>query len=469
MNPPAGEPRPVVSGALVRAHAYVAFLGFVIPLGFALILAAKFVWPDFLGSVPWLQFGRIRVFHTNGVIYGWLSTAFLSILYYVIPKLAGRPLLSERLAWWTFWVWNLGLVLGLGAILAGQMQGIEYAEFPPLADVVFAAGFVMALVNLLGTIFASPEKQLYVSSWYFILGFAFTALNYVMANIVPTFLAPGAAGAAITGLWIHNAVGLWITPIGVGLVYFFLPVLLKRPIYSHALSLVGFWTLSFFYPLGGAHHFFFSPIPWWLQVLAVPLTVVLFAVVATVIYNWLATLKGEWKQVPGNMALRYLATGIIAYFATCTQGPFHTFFSVQKVIHFTDWVVAHAHLALLGAFTYFNLAAFTYIWPRVTGKEFYSKKLAESAYWMVTIGFYVFYFLPLTALGLVEGYLWMSPAPFAESVIQAIPFWFSRLIGGVLIYGGLCAFAYNCWMTHRAGARAPAAVLEEAEAAGVAI
>lgn len=458
----------MVSGPLVRAHAYVALLGSMVPLTFALILAAKFVWPDFLGSIPWLQFGRVRAFHTNGVIFGWLSTAFLAILYYAVPKLAGRRLLSERFAWWTFWVWTAGLALGLIAILAGHMQGIEYAEFPPLADVVFAAGFVMALGNILGTILVSREKQLYVSAWYFILGFAFTALNYVMASTVPTFLAPGAAGAAITGLWIHNAVGLWITPMGVGIVYYFLPVLLKRPIYSHALSLLGFWTLSFFYPLGGAHHYFFSPVPWWLQVLAVPLTSVLFVVVATVLYNWFATLRGEWRQVPGNMALRYFVTGIIAYFATCTQGPFHALLSVQKVIHFTDWVVAHAHLALLGTFTYWNLGALTYIWPRVTGKEFYSKRLAEAAYWMLTVGFYVFYFLPLTALGLVEGYLWMSPSPFAESVIAAVPFWAGRLGGGILIYLGMGAFALNFWLTHRAGAPAAASTLEEVEAVGVA-
>lgn len=453
-----GRPEPVVSGALVRAHAYVAFLGFIVPLAFALVLAAKFVRPDFLGTVPWLQFGRIRVFHTNGVIFGWLSTAFLAILYYAVPKMAGRPLLSARFAWWTFWVWNLGLALGLIGILAGHMQGIEYAEFPAVADVVFAVAFVMALINLLGTILRSAERALYVTAWYVILGFSFTALNYVMANTVPMYLAPGAAGAAITGLWIHNAVGLWITPIGVGIVYYFLPAILDRPIYSHALSMAGFWSLAFFYPLGGAHHYFFSPVPAWVQVLAVPLTVVLFAVVVAVVYNWLATLQGQWRLVPRDMALRYMVTGIVGYMATCTQGPFQALLAVQKVIHFTDWVVAHAHLPLLGAFTYWNLAALTYIWPRVTGREIRSRRLQEFSYWALTVGFYVFYFLPLTALGLVEGYLWLSGAPFAESVIAGKPFWWSRLLGGVLIYAGLVSFAWNCWRSARRGRPLPTAI-----------
>ncbi len=445
----------VVNGRLVRAYTYVALLGILVPLFFALILAAKLVWPQLWVHTPWLQFGRLRVFHTNGVIYGWLGLSFLAILNYIVPKLTNRPLLSEKLAWWTLGVWVIAVTVGLGAILLGHMQAIEYAEFPWYADILFAIAFLMATVNYLGTIFRSSEKHLYVTSWYLILGFAFTVLNYVMANTIPAYAAPGAAGAAITGLWIHNAVGLFITPIGVGIVYYMLPIMLKKPIYSHLLSLIGFWTLAFFYPMGGAHHYFFSPIPWWVQVLAVPLTVVLFVVVVTVVYNWIKTLEGEWHRVPKNVGLTFLVTGIIAYMVTCTQGPFQAFLSIQKVIHFTDWVVAHAHLALLGTFTFWNIGAMFYIWPKVTGKQLYSTKLAWWTYWLLLIGFYGFYFLPLTGLGLIEGYLWLSGAPFAEVILAAKPMWFMRFLGGLLIYTGLLLFAYNLWRSATAGAPVP--------------
>ncbi|RMG63770.1 MAG: cytochrome oxidase [Calditrichaeota bacterium] len=458
-----GDTRAIVNGRLVRAYTYVALLGILIPLAFALILAFKFVWPDFLGHTAWLQFGRIRVFHTNGVIYGWLGVSFLALLNYIVPKLANRPLLSEKLAWWTLGLYTIALIAGLGGILAGQMQGIEYAEMPLYADILFAAAFLMAVFNYLGTIFKSSEKQLYVSSWYFILGFAFTTLNYVMANTIPMYVAPGAAGAAITGLWIHNAVGLFITPLGVGIVYYMLPIMLRKPIYSHLLSLVGFWTLSFFYPLGGAHHYFFSPIPWWVQVLAVPLTAVMFIVVVTVVYNWMMTIRGSWSEVPKNPGITFLVTGIFAYMATCTQGPFHSFLTVQKVIHFTDWVVAHAHLALFGAFTYWNMGSLIFLWPRVTGRQFYSHSLNWWSYWLLTLGFYIFYFIPLTALGLIEGYLWMTGAPFTDSVVTAIPFWGFRFVGGVLMYIGFVTFAYNMWKTARSGEKVTLPEPEPAE------
>lgn len=443
--------RPVVNGKLVRAAVYISLFGILIPLLMALIMAHLLVWPDLTKGIPWLNFGRLRVFHTNGVIYGWLGISFLAILNYIIPKLSNRPLISEKLAWGGLIFWTLGVAVGLVGILTGHMEGIEYAEMPWYADLLFVIGYVMASTSYLGTIFASREKNLYVSQWYFILGLTFTALNFIMANTIPMYVAPGAAGAAITGLWIHNAVGLFITPIGVGIVYYMLPVLLRKPIYSHLLSLVGFWTLAFFYPLGGSHHYFFSPIPWWTQILAVPLTAVLFVVVVTVVYNWIMTLKGDWYQIPRNPALAFIVTGIFAYMATCTQGPFHTLLTVQKVIHFTDWVVAHAHLALLGAFTFFNIGSILYIWPKVTRRKLYNPKLSWVSYWLLVLGFYVFYFLPITAAGLVQGYTWISLAPFADSVIHSKPFWFTRVIGGYLIYTSLVIFAYQIVMTVRKG------------------
>lgn len=450
-GPPMLENRAVVNGKLVRAYIYFALIGILIPLFFALVLAAKFVWPDFLGGISWLQYGRLRVFHTNGIAFGWLGLSFFGLLNYVVPKLAGRPLLSEKLGWVTLFSLLIAVATGLVSILAGQMQGVEYAEFPWYADILFAAAFVMAVINYLGTTFLSKEKQLYVSSWYFILGLAFTVFNYVMANILPTYFAPGAAGAAITGLWIHNIVGLFVTPMGVGLVYFFIPIILKKPIYSHGISLLGFWTLAFFYPLGGAHHYFLSPIPWWVQVLAVPLTAVLFVVVVSVVFNWFMTLKGSWKEIPKSPALAFIVTGIFGYMATCTQGPFHAFLTIQKIIHFTDWVVAHAHMALFGAFTYWIIGCTLYIWPKVTGKELVSPKRQWVSYWLLTLGFYVFYFIPLTAAGLVQGFSWSSNAPFADSVVQSNAFWFSRIIGGVMMYIGMVLFARELWNSARFG------------------
>lgn len=437
----------IVNGALVRAHIYVAILGLLIPLFVALILSVKFFMPEFMGSSPYLTFGRLRIFHTLGAIFGWISVSFVGILYYCIPKLARRPLLSEPLAWLSLVLYGLTLTVGLVTVILGDIQGIEYAEFEWYIDIPFALSFVLITINMLGTLLLGAQKNLYVTSWYFILGFVFTALNFVMANILPAYFIPGAAGAALTGLWIHNAVGLWITPIGVGIMYYFLPANLKKPIYSHYLSLVGFWTLAFFYPLGGSHHYFFSPVPRPIQMLAVPLTFTLFIVVVTVVWNWVATLQGRWKDVQNNISLRFLVMGFFGYMLTCTQGPFQTPLAVQQITHFTDWVVAHAHIPMIGVFSMWIIGAFYYVWPRVTGKQLYSHALSEWSFWLITIGFYGLYFLPVTLSGILQGHLWEIGAPFIESVRGSKPYWIARGFGGTAIYIGFLCMALNLVLT----------------------
>ncbi len=440
---PQAKAQQIVSGPLVRVHTYVAVLGLLIPLTIALVLSVKLHNPEFLGESAALTFGRLRIFHTLGTIFGWISVSFLAILYYCVPKLARRPLLSEPLAWVTLLLYGVTLTAGLVSILMGHIQGIEYAEFEWFIDIPFAIAFVLAAINILGTLLLSPQKNLYVASWYFILGFAFTALNFVMANTLPAYVIPGAAGAALTGLWIHNAVGLWITPIGVGIMYYFLPANLKKPIYSHYLSLIGFWTLAFFYPLGGSHHYYFSPVPKAIQIMAVPLTFTLLIVVVTVIWNWVGTLRGDWGKAGNNISLRFLVAGLFGYMLTCTQGPLQNLLTMQQVIHFTDWVVAHAHIPMIGVFSMWIVGAYYYLWPKVTGKPIYSHALSEWSFWLIVLGFYAGYFLPVTCSGLLQGYFWESGAEFVESIRVSKPFWIARSIGGTAIYFGFLALAAN--------------------------
>jgi cbb3-type cytochrome c oxidase subunit I len=446
------EPRLVVNARLVRWHIVAGLAWLLLPMLIGIALAIKLVWPDFLAGTPLLTYGRLRLFHTNGVIYGWLSTAFVGITYYMVPRLTGRGLVSERLAWITFWVWNAAVLAGQAGLLAGRVQAVEYAEWGPFADALFTLAYVGFAINVFGTIFRSDEKHLFVSLWYLLLGISFTALNFVMANTLVAYLVPGAPGAALEGLWIHNAVGLWVTPLGTALIYYFLSIILQKPIYNHGLSLIGFWSLALFYPLNGTHHYFFSPIPMWTQVLASAFSIVLFATVVTVVVNVFGTLSGRWHWITSHLPLRFLVFGVFGYMLTCTQGPFQAILEVQPVVHFTDWVVAHAHLALLGSFSFFNFAAIYHVWPQVTGRRLRSRRLGEWHFWLTFVGFYLLYFLPDTAAGLMQGFMWLEGLPLIESVLAAQPFWLARAVSGTVIFAGQVCFVMN--LTGRAPAEA---------------
>ncbi|MDC1141570.1 cbb3-type cytochrome c oxidase subunit I [Planctomycetota bacterium] len=427
---------------LVRFHIYAAIAWLIVGMlagtfmGYRLTSAGAAEW---LGNTEYLSYGRIRILHTHTVIFGWLSNGFFAFSYYAVPRLTGRKLIAPGLAKALAPVIQVSLLLNCFAIVAGFSEGVEYAEPPWWCDIVFAIGFVGVLCVNVGTILASGVKNMYVTLWYLILGFVFTALNFVMANTVVAHVAPGAAGASLEGLWIHNAVGLWVTPMGIAIVYYLLPVLVKKPIASHKLSLLGFWSLAFFYPLGGSHHFFYSPVPWWLQIIAVPLTFALIFVVYSVVYNFFATMKGQWKLMAKSIPLRFLTFGIFNYIFTCTQGPFHALLSVQEVVHFTDWVVAHAHLALFGVFSWWLFAFIYWIWPKISGHG-YNRTLAEFHFWITLISFWVLYYIPDTVAGLMQGMFWLTSLPLMDSIEAAAPYWVSRAVSGVLIVIGTICF-----------------------------
>jgi cytochrome c oxidase cbb3-type subunit 1 len=361
--------------------------------------------------------------------------------------------LSEKLSWLIFVAWQLIVTATVLGILSGHAQAIEWGETPVAVDPLVVVGAALLIANVSTPILKVHKRPLYVTLWYFSAMMIWMPLTYIMGNYVPQFFVPGAGGAAVTGLYIHDLVGLTVTPLGWGMMYYFVPVILKKPVWSHTLSLVGFWGLAFFYPLNGVHHFFYSPIPMYAQYGAVMSTIAVELVVFTVIVNFFMTLRGSGNMLRVNLPVRWFYTGMILYFTTCFQCAFQTTLTFQRLIHFSDWVPAHAHLVMFGVFGFWLIGATVYLWPRVTGRPWWSHSLNAWNYWLSALGL-VIMFLDLTIAGVVQGYLWMNLAPWERSLMASMPFWHLRTIAGVMIVSGQLLQAYNLWMT----ARQPAAV-----------
>ncbi|MBM2840315.1 MAG: Cytochrome c oxidase subunit I-like protein [Bacteroidetes bacterium] len=444
------EPK-LVNYWLVKAHIIASLIFFFVGLASGFLFSLQFI-REYIGvGVELLSPGRVRMVHTNMLAYGFIANAFFSGLYWVVPRLTGVPVFSEWLSKFLFWVWQLILLLTFVGLMTGFAQGVEWGETPILVDPLVVVGVVLMAINFYVPILKTKEKALYVTLWYFSVAFVWTGLNYIMGNYLPQFWVPGAAGAAITGLFIHDLVGLFVTPLGWGLMYFFVPVILKKPIWSHALSLVGFWALAFFYPLNGVHHYLWSPIPMYLQYGAVTSTVAVEIVVSTVIVNFFMTLKGSGDMLRTSIPLRWFYAGMIFYFITCLQCAFHVFLTVQEIIHFTDWVVGHAHLVMFGVFGFWILGVMTELWPKLVGRDWYSHKLNEYHFWLTAIGTLVM-FVDLMAAGLVQGFLWRGLAPWEDSITFSIPFWMIRTVTGAMIFFAQFLFVYNMWRTAKAPA-----------------
>ncbi|MCK6457084.1 MAG: cbb3-type cytochrome c oxidase subunit I [Phycisphaerae bacterium] len=436
----------LVDRPLVFAHLVAAMVFLAVSLLAGFLFSMQFLQHYPLPQHEIFSPGRWRLVHTNGVAYGFLANAFLGGLYWAVPRLTLRPVLHRGLSWFLFVAWQAIVLATAVGLLAGHAQALEWGETPVWIDPVALLGLILVAVNFLVPI-SCLSGPMYVAIWYFIAAFVWTVLVYAMGNFLPQYFVGGAAAGAIAGLFIHDLVGLFVTPLGWGLMYYFVPVILKKPIWSHGLSLVGFWGLAFFYPLTGIHHFLYSPIPMFLQHGAVITTIAIELVVTTVIVNFFMTLSGRGDALRTSMPIRWFYTGMVFYFTTCLQCAFQTTLAFQRIIHFTDWVVGHAHLVMLGVFGFWLLGMMVYLIPRVVGTAgWYSDVLNSWHYWLTMLGTLVM-FLDLLVAGVVQGYMWRELSPWDEVLAASVPFWFVRAVSGTAILIGQFLFFYNAWKT----------------------
>lgn len=426
---------PRIETRLFRAHTIAALATLMVSAIFGVLVALKFDFPDWLGGTAWLTWGRLRYDHTQGIFFGWLGNAFLAFLYHVVPRLSDRPVTSPRLGALLFFIWNFVVVLpGWVLVLAGFSQPLEWAEFPLVVDAFVVLAFVLSIIQFAIPLVRTRISELYVSGWYILGALVFTTLAYPVGNVVPE-LVSGAGGAAFSGLWIHDAVGVYVTPLVLAMAYWVIPIASGRPLYSHFLSMVGFWLLFLVYPLNGTHHYVFSAIPMAAQKGAIVASVYLGFDVVLVVTNLLLTLRGA----KSNLALRFVRTGTIFYLIVSLQGAGQALMPLNKFLHFSDWVVGHSHLAMIGFASFTAIGALGHAWQRTPGVRFNEK--AFSWTYRLLLSSLLVMVIDLTAAGLVQSRLWASGAPWIESVRASSVFWVFRAITFVPIFSAFVAFA----------------------------
>jgi len=408
----------------------------------ALILSFKFPYPDWATS-PFLSFGRLRAIHTNDAFYGWASVALSGAALYVASRSSGIPVAAKRWAWSGLILFNLAAVCGTVTLDLGINNGDqEYREWVWWVTIIFALALVTTFISLLATVVRRVEREIYISNWYTLGAFIFTILLGITAYI-PAY-QHGLGQVALQGFYMHNAVGMWFTFLALGVTYYALPKLLNRPIYSYALGVLGFWTNLLFYPVIGAHHYEFSPLPWWFQTLAIVFSVGMLVPVWAGSGNFFLTMRGHWETVRRSYALPFMVVGVAYYFLGSTQGTVESFRSLQGIWHLTNFTVGHSHATMYGFITFISWGAIYALLPRATGKH--PSALATGLhFWFALVGVTV-YILLLSIAGTEQGLTWAAGNPFIASVEAAAPFWLARAVAGTLMFVSHLIFAYNVYM-----------------------
>ncbi len=362
---------------------------------------------------------------------------------YVVARTSGTQLWGRKIAWAALWCFNLAALLGTITLDLGINNGDqEYREWVWWVAIFFLAAVLLSAISIIGTIAKRVEHDIYISNWYIVGAYVFTIILGVTAAI--PFYQHGLGQVAVQGFYMHNAVGMWFTFLALGIIYYVLPKLLNRPIYSYALGVLGFWTNLLFYPIIGAHHFEFTPIPWWFQTLAIVFSVGMLVPVFAGTGNFLLTMRGRWERIRRSFALPFVFVGILYYFLGSSQGTIEAFRSLQTIWHLTSYTVGHSHATMYGFITFIAWGGIYALLPRATGKE--PNALATGLhFWLATIGVGI-YVVALSIGGTIQGLTWAQGDPFIASVQSAAPYWVARAVGGTMMLIAHLLFAYNVYL-----------------------
>ncbi len=442
---------------IVKMFAGVTLLWGVVGMLAGVLIASQLANWRFNFGLEWITFGRLRSLHTNAIIFAFVGNSIFSGIYYSLQRLCKARLFNDTLSRIHFWGWQLIIVSAALTLPFGITAGKEYAELEWPIDISIAVIWVVFAVNVFGTIWKRREKHIYVSIWFYIA----TILTVAMLHIVNSLSFPvsfmksypifaGVQDAMVQWWYGHNAVAFFLTTPVLGLMYYFVPKAINRPVYSYRLSIVHFWSLIFIYIWAGPHHLLYTSLPDWAQTLGMVFSIMLWAPSWGGMINGLLTLRGAWDKVRRDPILKFFATSLTFYGMATFEGPLLSIKSVSALGHYTDWIIGHVHGGGIG-WNYFFAAGMTYyLIPKLWKTEVYSVKLGNIQFWTGTIGLGLYYVSMLIA-GITQGLMWKAVdvngalvyPDFVETVTKIIPLYWVRLVGGLLVFSSMIIMVYN--------------------------
>ncbi len=453
---------------IVRNFLYASIVFGVVGMLVGLILAFLFLFPNLTSGISFLSFGRLRPLHTNAVIFAFVGNAMFAGVYYSMQRLLKTRMLSDFLSKVHFWGWQLIIVAAAITLPLGYSTSKEYAELEWPIDIAIALIWVVFGINMIGTIIKRRERHIYVAIWFYIATFVTVAVLHIFNSLeLPVSLSgmksysvyAGVQDALVQWWYGHNAVAFFLTTPFLGMMYYFVPKVANRPVYSYRLSIIHFWSLIFIYIWAGPHHLLYSALPDWAQNLGVVFSVMLIAPSWGGMINGLLTLRGVWDKVRTDAVLKFFVVAITGYGMATFEGPMLSLKNVNAIAHFTDWIIAHVHVGALAWNGFLSFGMIYWLIPRMTKTKLFSEKLANFHFWIGTLGI-ILYALPMYVAGFTQASMWKQFKPdggalqygnFLETVTELMPMYWMRAVGGTLYLVGVIVLVYNVIRTVRQG------------------
>ncbi|WP_295670355.1 cytochrome-c oxidase, cbb3-type subunit I [uncultured Mucilaginibacter sp.] len=450
---------------IVRNFGIATIIWGIVGMTVGLFIAIQLYHPAANLDSQYTTFGRIRPLHTNAVIFAFVGNAIFMGVYYSLQRLLKARMFSDVLSNIHFWGWQLIIVSAAITLPLGFTTSHEYAELEWPIDILITIIWVVFGINMFGTIIKRRERHLYVAIWFYIATFVTIAVLHIVNSIeLPVSLTKsymiyaGVQDALVQWWYGHNAVAFFLTTPYLGMMYYFLPKMANRPVYSYKLSILHFWALIFIYIWAGPHHLLYTTLPGWAQSLGVAFSIMLIAPSWGGMINGLLTLRGAWDKVRDDVVLKFMVVGLTAYGMATFEGPMLSLKQVNGFAHFTDWIIAHVHVGAMGWNGFLTFAILYWLIPRIYKTELFSKKLASIHFWIGTLGI-LFYVIPIYWAGFTQSLMLKEFTPegllkypnFLETTLRILPMYVMRSIGGTLYLSGVILMAYNLFKTMAQG------------------
>jgi cytochrome c oxidase cbb3-type subunit 1 len=414
-------------------------------------------------DLPWTSFGRLRPLHTSAVIFAFGGNVLVATSLYVVQRTCRARLPGRWAPWFVVWGYQLFLLVAGTGYLLGITQSKEYAEPEWYADLWLTVVWVVYLAIFLGTLARRKEPHIYVANWFYLAFIVTIAMLHLVNNAAmpvsltsaKSYIVYSGVQDAMTQWWYgHNAVGFFLTAGFLGIMYYFIPKRVERPIYSYRLSIVHFWTLIFLYIWAGPHHLHYTALPDWAQTLGMTFSIMLWMPSWGGMINGLMTLSGAWDKLRTDPVVRFLVVSVAFYGMSTFEGPVMSIKAVNSLSHYTDWTIGHVHSGALGWVAMVSFGALYCLLPWLWKKSaMYSMRLIEWHFWTATIGI-LLYITAMWVSGITQGLMWRAydrlgflQYSFIETVEAMHPYYIIRALGGLLFLVGALIMAYNVWRT----------------------
>ena len=469
------SPQDRYADGVVRAGVIATMFWAIVGMSAGVFIAAQLSWPNLLyfPEHGWLNFGRLRPVHTSGVIFAFGGNALIATSFYVVQRTCRARLAGGVWPWFVFWGYQLFIVLAAVGYVAGITQSKEYAEPEWLVDLWLTIVWVAYLLVFLGTLWKRKEPHIYVANWFYLAFIVTIAMLHIVNNLaVPVnglnsrsySLFAGVQDALLQWWYGHNAVGFFLTAGFLAMMYYFVPKVAGRPVYSYRLSIVHFWALISIYMWAGPHHLHYTALPQWAQTLGMTFSIMLWMPSWGGMINGLMTLSGAWDKLRTDPVIRMMAVAIAFYGMATFEGPLMSIREVNALSHYTDWTIGHVHSGALGWVGFITFGAVYCLVPWLWKKDgLYSLKLAEWHFWIATLGI-LLYICAMWVSGIMEGLMWREYTPqgflansFVETVAAKHIENVIRTLGGAMFLAGAVIMSYNLWRTIRMPSSAPSA------------